>query len=494
MFEYIWKAILGIALSLLAFLVYVVNHTRKQTPSPNNKRKTVCFFHPDLGIGGAERLVIDAAVGLNEFHDCNSIIVTTSYEPKRCFQEVKPRDIVQIQNDDSDADDNPEQYYPQVIVCGGALPRAVCGRFVRLCKTIAMTWAVLWMALFGPKVDACIVDQLSFTVLLLRVLYGPSTRIVFYCHFPDFLCDPNKAFSSTEESLSSLTLYTKIFNYIEKVSMCYADSILYNSGFTQRVTEECFGRDFHANSSVAWPAVSTGSNRPTLEINEQTCSKLDFLGRFTSLPLSLMKKSSKTFCIVCISRFEPKKNHILALEMLEEMFKTQKQLVQMGLNDRVNLKKNVHFVFAGGYDSRLADNVTCMRGILEKLNEDTRKCVSILPNISDDLKWGLLHRADAVVFTPVNEHFGIVPLEAMACGKPVVACESGGAWETMGSFNKNCAVLLEPEPVKFATAMLLLMDDAQMRKKIGHEARIRVESRFSIESLASQLHSHLFMR
>lgn len=52
------------------------------------KREHVVFFHPDLGIGGAERLVIDAAVGLQSRG--HKVTIFTSYcDPSHCFDEAR---------------------------------------------------------------------------------------------------------------------------------------------------------------------------------------------------------------------------------------------------------------------------------------------------------------------------------------------------------------------------------------------------------------------
>ena len=50
--------------------------------------KTIVFFHPDLGIGGAERLVIDAAVGLKGL-GYRVVIYTSHCDPNHCFDEAR---------------------------------------------------------------------------------------------------------------------------------------------------------------------------------------------------------------------------------------------------------------------------------------------------------------------------------------------------------------------------------------------------------------------
>ena len=48
----------------------------------------VIFLHPDLGIGGAERLIVDAAVALKKRrHDVT--IYTTHHDATHCFSETK---------------------------------------------------------------------------------------------------------------------------------------------------------------------------------------------------------------------------------------------------------------------------------------------------------------------------------------------------------------------------------------------------------------------
>lgn len=52
----------------------------------------VVFIHPDLGIGGAERLVVDAAVALKS-KGCSVQIWTAHYDPSHCFSETLDPDL-----------------------------------------------------------------------------------------------------------------------------------------------------------------------------------------------------------------------------------------------------------------------------------------------------------------------------------------------------------------------------------------------------------------
>lgn len=56
--------------------------------STGSKPKNIVFFHPDLGIGGAERLIVDAAVGLQDLG--HKVTIFTSHcDPRHCFEEAR---------------------------------------------------------------------------------------------------------------------------------------------------------------------------------------------------------------------------------------------------------------------------------------------------------------------------------------------------------------------------------------------------------------------
>lgn len=76
---------------------------------------------------------------------------------------------------------------------------------------------------------------------------------------------------------------------------------------------------------------------------------------------------------------------------------------------------------AGGTANEPAIGAGTMETVREKAGEN----VDLLGFVSDDRKVELLQNAKAVVYIPVREDFGMVPIEALAAGTPVIAADEG---------------------------------------------------------------------
>ena len=118
--------------------------------------------------------------------------------------------------------------------------------------------------------------------------------------------------------------------------------------------------------------------------------------------------------------------------------------------------------------------------------------VLFLLSIPSQLKSTLLHAAKLLVYTPANEHFGIVPLEAMLAGVPVLAANSGGPLETV--VDGQTGWLRDPEKVgdwtEVVRQVLHDMPAAQLRG-MGLAGRERVEAEFSESKMAQKLDQEL---
>ena len=100
----------------------------------------------------------------------------------------------------------------------------------------------------------------------------------------------------------------------------------------------------------------------------------------------------------------------------------------------------------------------------------------------------------ALLYTPSNEHFGIGPVEAMVCGVPVLACNSGGPTESVVDADENrTGWLREPEPEVWAETLLTvvnLSDDE--RKALGERAKRRARDSFGMEAMANGIEDALY--
>ncbi|MFC3299590.1 glycosyltransferase family 1 protein [Arthrobacter agilis] len=96
----------------------------------------------------------------------------------------------------------------------------------------------------------------------------------------------------------------------------------------------------------------------------------------------------------------------------------------------------------------------------------------------------LLRSADAVVCAPWYEPFGIVPLEAMACGAPVVAAAVGGLVDTVVD-GKTGLHVPPQDPSAIAGAVAELLADPDWARDLGDNGYRRVRARYSWSRIAA---------
>ncbi|MFI9237582.1 glycosyltransferase [Streptomyces sp. NPDC053079] len=95
----------------------------------------------------------------------------------------------------------------------------------------------------------------------------------------------------------------------------------------------------------------------------------------------------------------------------------------------------------------------------------------------------LLRSADMVLCTPVYEPFGIVPLEAMACGIPVVATDVGGHRDTVA--DGESGLLVPPGlPGPLAEAVRALLESPGRLRSYGRAGRARALARYTWDRVA----------
>jgi glycosyltransferase involved in cell wall biosynthesis len=139
---------------------------------------------------------------------------------------------------------------------------------------------------------------------------------------------------------------------------------------------------------------------------------------------------------------------------------------------------------AGGPEASAldADPEACrLRALAERLGVADR--VVLRGRVEREAMPALFRSADAVVCVPWYEPFGIVPLEAMACGVPVVASAVGG--QTDSVVHGVTGVHVPPrDPSALAAALRSLLADPERRAELGEAGARRARERYGFDRIA----------
>ncbi|KAF4665065.1 Alpha-1,3-mannosyltransferase-like protein [Perkinsus chesapeaki] len=401
----------------------------------------VVFFHLDLGIGGAENLVVSAAEGLQRLgHHVE--FYTSHHDVNHCFQSTKDGTL-------------------KVTVAGDWLPRTVLGHFTVVCAIIRMIYLCVYAFLSGARFDVAINDQVSFINPLLHLI---APRVVFYCHFPDqLLCADRK--------LAIKRLYRYPVDRMEELTTGMADCIAVNSNFTRQTTRATFPSLKNMELRVVYPPVDLSATDAFLKDGPKIPSK-------DEMDPSIAAELIKSGFYVSLNRYERKKNIGLAVEAYKLFLSSSKA------DGHATGPMPPRLVIAGGYDSRVPENVEHYKE-LKKQAQYVVPEVVFMRSVSDNVRLWLLRNALATLYTPSREHFGIVPCESMALGTPVIAPSSGGPLESIcdGKTGRLCAEG-PAEPYEFCRAMKEFQHKDATRGKACEEW---VRDKFGLDHFASEL-------
>ncbi|KAF5389986.1 hypothetical protein D9757_003742 [Collybiopsis confluens] len=438
----------------------------------------IAFLHPDLGIGGAERLVVDAALGLQNLgHTVD--IYTSHHDPNHCFEETKDGSL------------NVHYIVPP-------FPRQIKDKFHILFAHLRQLHLTNYLLRPGaPRYDVFFVDQLSTCVPFLRSI--GHTRVVFYCHFPDkllasgeYIEDPTaRAQRNLQMGGILKRLYRYPMDWLEELTTRQSDVILANSNFTKRVFKANFP-SIERVPKIVYPGINIAAYHPTEDLPQDP-------------DVAIISSPSNA-------------NIIEPIREEKECRASYRGICSVTQKDSGS---NIRLVLGGGYDPRLEDNMLTLYSLVDLVSKthsltyhivtpSSPKAVKIPPlnttsenpsvlfllNFTTAQRTALLTASSTIglLYTPANEHFGIVPVEGMICGVPVLACDSGGPVESIVDqpSDQRTGWLRPPNPDLWAEALgeIVHLSDAE-RLQIRARARERANGLFGMDAMASRIEDAL---
>lgn len=102
--------------------------------------------------------------------------------------------------------------------------------------------------------------------------------------------------------------------------------------------------------------------------------------------------------------------------------------------------------------------------------------------LADVRPW--LYAADTVVLPSRWEGMALAPLEAMACGRPVVLTDVSGARESLPPGEEDHLVVPPEDPAALAAALVRLLLDDRLRTRAAHRAAAHVRASFDVRRTA----------
>ncbi len=262
---------------------------------------------------------------------------------------------------------------------------------------------------------------------------------IWYCHEPSAFVHNLKIIKGLKGPIKCAALLSNpVFQVLDRKLAHYADKILVNSYYTAAQVE----RIYHRRAEVVYPGVDIREFKPRRE-KEEFIFTIGRLSKFKRIDLILK-------ALAVLKQDRGKDIRLVVGGDGEERANLMKLAQKMGLSQQVYFTGRLPY---------------------EQVKE-------------------YMGKAKAVIFPTTNEPFGLVPLEAMACGTPVIASNSGGPRETI--IDGKVGFLFKPDDeFDLARKIDILSSDHDLNMKMVVAARKHVVENFSWERTTDRIYDAL---
>lgn len=394
----------------------------------NNKLK-IAVFH-NLPSGGAKRAVYGFVKELSKQHYIDEYTLDTS---SKTFLPLKPyvkhSYVYKVKKLPSG------KMHPYVLDC--------CFRLVKkwyMLRSLSIVSKKIAYDINKNGYDVVYVDLCVFThaPCILRYIKIPK---VYFCQNPDrslYESDGNTGIDKKGylyDTICNFFLKLEVFYsiFMDKKNVLAADLILANSCYSREYIHKVYG----------------------------TFACLNYLGIDAELfhPNSFTRKDF----ILSVGRICDIKGHHFILKALS--------LISIDMRPKL--------IIAGEFSNK------GYRMQLESFAREKNIKLEIMELISDEKLVMLYNEAKIVVYVPIMEPFGLVPLEAMACGTPVIGIREGGVRESI--VHGKTGLLVNRDEQELADAIRELLLNNKLREDLGKNSPEYIRSEWTWEKATEAL-------
>ncbi|HEY9751626.1 MAG TPA: glycosyltransferase [Coleofasciculaceae cyanobacterium] len=216
----------------------------------------------------------------------------------------------------------------------------------------------------------------------------------------------------------------------------------------------------HSNLSIVSP-----SNWVTQQLQESILKNFPIYQIPHGIDTDIFRPLDKNYCRSVLD-IPPDKKVIMAIGS-DSFLKGSDLLQRAILSLPASLQKDIVLLVMGKEVSFLTQNIDCQIRYVGAVEIDSFKAI-------------LYSAADLFLFPTRGETFGLVALESLACRTPVVSFQVGGVPDIVR--HGQTGYLAAPETSEeLAQGIMQLLDDPDMRQKMGQQGRQMALKEFSIE-------------